>query len=111
MNKQNVEIWSGDTRTLTFTARDYSNDVINLTDATITWRVGFPGRTSVIQKTGAIVSAAAGTFTVSLVNGDTNNLRQRDYQHMAEITQNGGIKTGVRGRFRVLGVIQPYQGS
>lgn len=107
MNKTNVEIWAGDTRTLTFTARDYANNVLDLTDATITWKVGGPGATALIQKTGTPVSPSAGTFSVSLASGDTNALRQRDYWHDATVTVDGSIYTAVRGRFRVLQVVQP----
>lgn len=106
--KTNVEIWAGDVRTLTFTARDYSNAIINLTDATITWKVGRgPGALALIQKTGSIVSAAGGTFSVALAAGDTNTLRQRDYVHDATVTVGGTITTAVRGRFRVNQIVSP----
>lgn len=108
----NIEIWSGDTRTLTFTARDYNNAVLDLTDASIQWKVGRgPGGIALIQKTGAIINPSAGTFSVSLANGDTNTLPQRDYFHEATVTVDGSIITAVRGRFRVYQVVSPMVAS
>jgi hypothetical protein len=106
LNRQHLEVHAGENRTLTLYARDASNVVKNLTGHTLSWRVGrgpFTFDSSpVFTKTGSIVSAAAGTFTVSITPSDTENL-EGDYTHYGVATDgSGNVSAVVGGRFRVL---------
>ena len=102
MNTQHVDMTAGEDRTITFTAKDGTQNVVNLTGATIVWRV--EGRVwsqgMLIQETGTIVSASAGTFSVSLDAADTAYL-SGDYRHIGLVTISGDVQAVVAGRFRV----------
>lgn len=97
---------AGEDRTLTLHARDSVNAVKNLTTCTVAWYVGRsplrPDNThAVISKTGAIVSASAGTFSVSLEASDTQYLNG-DYEHQGWVTDGSSNATlATQGRFRI----------
>lgn len=111
MNLQHFEVNAGEDRTLTVYGRDASNAAVDLTGKTITVYVGRPpnnprSTTAVLTKTGTIVSASAGSFTISIANSDTETLTPGDYQYIAETTTSGGLVAVVaRGRFRILSTI------
>ena len=101
-NVQNFDIVAGETRTLTMYARDPDNAVKSLSGLTVQWRVGNApwdptSESPVLTKTGSIVSAAAGSFTVSLAYDDTYNI-QGDFLHQA-VTSSGLVV--VSGRLHV----------
>lgn len=98
MNIQNLAIVAGDDATLVLTAKDGSQRVKNLTGGTITWALArFLGETAVLSKAGAIVSAAAGTFSIALTDSDTFNL-SGEYVQQAKLTVAGVTTTVVQGR-------------
>lgn len=107
MNRQHLEVVSGENRTLTGYARDSSNAVANLTSKTITVYVGVrpndPDRSgAVFTKTGTVTSASGGIFTFPVTPGDTNNL-EGDYEWQAKTTDgSGNIAVVAQGRFRIL---------
>lgn len=107
MNIQNREIFRGENRTLSFAARDGSNAVASLTSKTVTWRVSEIGSdTPLFSKTGSVVSASAGTFTVAITPTDTDNL-EGDYTHQAITTDaSSNIAVVVAGRLRILPYIE-----
>lgn len=107
MNIQHREISSGENRSLSFAARDGSNAVASLTSKTVTWRVAELGSdVTIFSKTGSVVSAAAGTFTVAITPTDTDAM-VGDYQHQAITTDgSGNIAVVVAGRLRVLPYIE-----
>jgi len=101
-NVQNFDIVAGETCTLTMYARDRNNAVQSLSGLTVQWRVGTPpwdptSDRPVLTKTGSIVSASAGSFTVSLTYDDTYNI-QGDFLHQA-VTSSGLVV--VSGRLHV----------
>lgn len=101
-NVQNFDIAAGETRTLTMYARDADNAVQSLSGLTVQWRVGAPpwdpqSDSPTLTKTGSIVSAAAGSFTVSLTYDDTY-LLEGDFLHQA-VTSSGLVV--VTGRLHV----------
>lgn len=101
-NVQNFDITAGETRTLTMYARDADNAVQSLSGLTVQWRVGAPpwdpsSDSPTLTKTGSIVSAAAGSFTVSLTYDDTY-LLEGDFLHQA-VTSSGLVV--VTGRLHV----------
>lgn len=101
MNFQHVDLVAGEDRTLTFTAKDGVQGVINLSGATIAWKIARPGsRSANLEKTGSIVSAPAGTFTIALTDSDTDGLCG-EYVHEAKVTISGVTTSAVRGWFRV----------
>jgi hypothetical protein len=92
---------AGEDVTLSMTARDATGAILNLTGATIAWKLALnAGDTALVSKTGTIVSAAAGTFTVALVAADTADL-YGDYVHQAIVTISGAVTVGVRGIMRI----------
>lgn len=102
MNLQHLDMVAGEDRTVTFTARDATQATVSLSGATIAWRVGhrYDCDDSIIQKTGTIVSAVNGTFSVSIDAADTDDL-SGDYRHLGLVTIAGDVKAVVSGRFRV----------
>ena len=110
MMVQNLQVFGNTDNTLTLYARNVNNAVQNLTGLTLNWRVGFspedPDNTSpLFTKTGTIVSASAGTFTVAIVADDTEFMRG-DYTHDAVTTDGSGNQAVVTtGRFRVIQIV------
>jgi len=102
MNVQNFDIHSGENRTLSMAARDSANAVASLTSKTVTWRVSeLDGVHPIFSKTGSVVSASAGTFTVAITPTDTADLAG-DYKHQAITTDgSGNIAVVVTGRLRI----------
>ena len=106
-NREHFEVWSGESRTLTMHARDSSNAVKNLAGLTLTCRVGdapnVPWTTSsLFTPATSVVSAADGTFTATIVGGDTSDLHG-EYQHQTT-DQNGVVLT--EGRLRIRRAIE-----
>ncbi len=92
MNVQNFNITAGEVCTLTMYARDRDNAVQSLSGVSVQWRVGKApwdpmSDVPVLTKTATIVSAAAGSFTVSLTYDDSYNI-SGDFQHQA-VTSTG----------------------
>lgn len=101
-NVQNFDMASGESRTFTMYARDADNAVQSLSGLTVQWRVGKPPwdpttTTPTFTKTASIVSAAAGSFTVTLDYNDTYQL-QGDFLHQA-VTSSGLVV--VTGRLHI----------
>lgn len=106
MNVQNIDVTAGESPTITLAARDVNNAVQNLTGFKIAWYVGRgpfdpDNNVSIFTKTGTVVSAALGTFTVPVLSADTVNL-QGTYRHQAWTTDvSGNTALVVDGQFRV----------
>lgn len=101
MNRQHVDLVAGEDRTLSFEARDYLQNVKDITGATISWRMARQlGCDNVLEKTGTITDADDGLFTVTLTDDDTTDL-SGDYEHIANVTIAGVTTAVVYGRFRV----------
>lgn len=105
-NREHCDVYAGEDRTITLHARDSANAAANLTSKTIAWYVGrSPFRPdsdwALITKTGTVVSASAGTFTVAITPSDTRYFNG-DYEHMGKTTDgSGNVAVVVQGRFRV----------
>lgn len=115
---QHLEMTQGDNVTFSLVAKDTQQNVLDLTGATVKWRVGGAlGQQYVIQKTGVLVDPVNGTFTVTLVPSDTTNLvtnynlqnqwwnnttPQEDFVHEGyAVLANGNVRTCVQGRLRI----------
>jgi len=101
-NVQNFDMMSGETRTFTMYGRDSDNAVKSLSGLSVDWRVGHPPwdprrETPTLSKLASIVSASAGSFTVSLEYDDTYQL-EGDFLHQA-ITSSGLVV--VTGRLHI----------
>lgn len=99
---------SGDSATLSMTARDLSDAVVDLTGGTLRWELHAKGcgDADVSKATGGsgitVTDADDGTFTVTLDPGDTTDLRG-EYLHEAQFTSAGGaVTTVVRGRLTII---------
>lgn len=105
-NRQHLDVFAYEDRTPTLYARDPSNNAVSLTGKTIAWYVGRSPldpdcSKAIFSKTGTVVSASAGTFTVPIVPADTRYM-DGDYEHMAKTTDGSGLVAVVcSGRFRV----------
>lgn len=113
MNIQHLDLFAGEDRTPTLSARDSANAPASLTGKTIAWYVGrgplWPDcTTAIFTKTGTIVGAAAGTFTVAVEPEDTQYM-SGDYEHMAvtTVTASGLVAVVTQGRFRVRPALVP----
>lgn len=106
-NKKNFILTMGEDVTLSMTARDKTGAAMDITGATITWRMGRVGEAASLSKTGTIVSASAGTFTVALTDSDTDPTlyRARNYWHQAIVTISGTTTVAVQGKIRFDGAI------
>lgn len=110
-NVQPIDIYAGENRTQVLYARDYLNVPVNLTGMTITWMVGRPPNnpgtlTAVFTLPGTIVNAAAGSFSVPIGPGETENLIAGNYLHQGEtLDASGNIAVVVTGRFRLRALI------
>lgn len=102
-NRQNFFLTMGEDATLSMTARSRSGAVLNLTGATITWRMGVKGKTVVLEKTGSVVSASLGTFTVSLTDSDLDPslYKSRTYSHQTFVTISGTTTMAASGTIRL----------
>lgn len=107
-NLQNFRVSSGEDRTLSLTARTAAGAILDLTGATITWRMSssLPSR-SVLEKTGSIVTAASGTFSVALTDTDTDptTLSPRTYLHRTYVTVSGTTTMACAGKITIEGGI------
>jgi hypothetical protein len=110
-NIEHKNVYAGTNETLTLHARDSANAPANLTSKTIAWYVGrSPWRpdcsNAIFSKTGSVVSASAGTFTVDVAPADTQYLNG-DFEHMAKTTDgSGNVAVVVQGRFRIRPALQ-----
>ncbi len=95
MNQQDLTMLAGENITLTMYARDPSNNVQDLTGQNIVWNVGINIVADVIQPVistiGTVLSATAGSFTVTLEGADTMPL-SGNYLHQAIITTDGSLE-------------------
>lgn len=110
-NVASLDMFAGETRTITLRGRDASNDPFSLTGKTVTFYIGRPplypdDGTAIITKTATVTDAASGTFTVTLAADDTTNMAG-DYEWMAIATSSGAVTVIARGRFRVRPVLSP----
>lgn len=104
MQLQNFTLTAGTDRVLSMKAKTPSGAVLSLTGASITWRLSRAlGGGVVLSKSGTVVSAALGTFTVSLSDADTASLANGNYVHEALITIGSTQYSAVQGAVRVSG--------
>ena len=110
-NLQNFTLTAGEDRTFTMTARDSTGAILDLTGATISWRLVFVRSNQItLTKTGSIVSASVGTFSVSLTDDDTDNLTDGHYTYDAFVTISTTTTNAAQGTIVVSGqrVLQAY---
>ena len=92
-------------RTLSLVARDDTGDILNLTNATLAFRLSRnPGDSATVAKSGSIVSAAAGTYTVALTDADTD--LEGDYCFNTLATISGTDTMCTKGNIRFLNTNQ-----
>lgn len=98
---KNFQIYAGEDRTLSLVARDAAGDILNLTGATLAFRLSTkPGDGATVSATGSIVSAALGTYTVALTDSDTD-IDAGDYTYHVLATISGTDTLCSRGVIRV----------
>lgn len=101
-NRQHFTITAGEDRTLSLVARDAAGAILDLTGATLAFRMSAAqGDTNVVSKSGSIVSAALGTYTVSLSDGDTTALEAGDYVYQVMATISGTSTLCTQGKIRI----------
>lgn len=107
-NLQNFRVTGGEDRTLSMTARTAAGAILDLTGGAITWRMAqrLDGKNA-LEKTGTIVTAASGTFSVALTDTDTDpaTLPPRTYAHRAYVTISGTTTMACGGKITIEGAI------
>ena len=101
---QNVEIWEGEYREIPFTVQDAAGVAVNLTGATLSWRMtrGGPTGTTVLTKTPTVVSAASGTGKITLAEADTVDIGGVTYYHELVVEDSAGhSEVGFIGAFKI----------
>ena len=105
MNLNNFRIAAGEDRTLSFVARDATGAVLVITDGTLTFELlSQRGGVKLFEKAGAIVSGAAGTYTVSLTDSDTDNWASGTRWYRVWATVSGTTTKCNEGRILVDGI-------
>lgn len=104
-NIVNLSLKGGTDKTFTLYARDDSNVPLSLSAATISVRVGRAPATPrsdwpLFTLTGAVVSAAAGTFTAAFTPSATQYMAG-DYYYEGWVTISAALQVAVEGRLRV----------
>jgi len=96
---QNVEMYSGDSKTLNVTVTLTGT----LVGSTIKWSAGMDYVPAVTKTTTAGISiTGATTFTVALLPEDTENL-EGTYLHEAQVTDlSGNVSTVMTGKLKII---------
>lgn len=103
----NLNLTAGEDRTLTLKAKTQTGAILNLTGATITWRMSKnQGGAAALEKAGSIVSASAGTYSVTLLDSETDGL-EGSYIHQGIVTISGTTTVGTQGKVIVQTLNQP----
>lgn len=99
-------LYAGTDRTLSLVARDDSGAILDLTGGTLAFRLArSAGDTALVSKTGSIVSAGSGTYTVALTDGDTDDL-EGDYYYNVLASISGTDTMCTEGVIRFLNLNQ-----
>lgn len=94
-------IFAGTDRTLSLVARDDDGAILNLTGASLAFRLARnPGDSALVSASGSIVGASAGTFTVALTDAQTDDL-DGDYYYSVKATISGTDTMCSEGVIRV----------
>lgn len=98
---KNFVMRAGTDRTLSLVARDDTGAILNLTGATLAFRLTLnEGDTSLVSKSGSITTAASGTYTVALTDSDTTDL-YGDYHYHVLATISGTDTMCSEGTIRI----------
>ena len=94
-DRQHIDIYAGEDRTVTLYARDSSNLPMDLTGYTLAFNVGRrpndpSNMSAVLSYAGTIVSASAGSFSVPIAGSDTGDLFPGNYTHQTNATSSTG---------------------
>lgn len=89
MTRINLEFRRGTTKTFSGVLRDSSGAVVDLTNATMTWRMGeadgIQTRLTLSESDGITVSApTTGAWSITIDPGDTSSLDPRCYIHQGK---------------------------
>lgn len=105
---QNVEMWEGEYKEIPFTVQDADGVAVNLTGATLTWKLcrNGPDSTVLLTKTSgsgiSLVVAASGTAKVTLAEADTADLGGVAYYHELVVKDSSGhSELGFVGSFLI----------
>ncbi len=94
--EQNFRAAIGEDRTLTFTVLDAAGVAVDISTATVEWRMRTHPLSSinVLQISGTSM-ASDGTFDVLITDVLTDSIEPRVYHHSAKVTDAAGIETVV----------------
>lgn len=110
-NIAHIDVYAGEDRTIDLVGRDEFNMPFDLTDRSIAWYVGrSPFRPddsgALISKSGTVIDASLGAFTVPVASYDTTDLNG-DFEHMAIASDSTTRAVICQGRFRIRPTIGP----
>jgi hypothetical protein len=103
MKIQHFTLTAGEDRVLSLTATSATGAVLDITSASMTWRLAKPGGDAIITKTPVVVSGPAGTYTVSLTDTDTDDL-QGTYTYQTRATVSNTTTLCTQGNIKVEGL-------
>ncbi|MDJ0611865.1 MAG: hypothetical protein QNJ67_23030 [Kiloniellales bacterium] len=107
MTRRHLRLRRGTSLSLGVTARRESGAAIDLTGASLAWRIATEDRraTRVVKTLGsgvAVTDGPRGRFTVALAPADTAALRPGTYAHAAEAAEpDGTVSTVLSGRLEL----------
>lgn len=105
MNLDNFRIAAGEDRTLSLTARQATGSVLTITGGTLAFELLTQrGGVKIFETTGTIVSGSAGTYTVALTDGDTENWASGNRWFRVFATVSGTTTKCNEGRILVDGI-------
>jgi len=100
--RDNIDVYKGDDRDLSFFARDPNLNVVDLTGATITMTVFDGDDVAVITKAGTIVTATDGEGLFTLVPVDTSSLDINQYSWKVVVVRSSKTYTSASGVLNLL---------
>lgn len=99
-------LYAGADRTLSLVARDDDGAILNLTGATLAFRLARnAGDSALVSASGSITTAASGTYTVPLTDSQTDDL-DGDYYYSVKATISGTDTMCTEGVIRFLAMNQ-----
>ena len=105
MHIQHFTLTAGEDRTLSLTGTSSSGAALDITSATMTWRLSKAlGTDALVTKTPVVVSGPAGTYTVSLYDSDTTDLASGKYTYQTMATVGTTTTECSRGNIQVSGL-------
>lgn len=104
MKVQHFTLTAGEDRVLSLIATSATGARLDITSATMTWRLSRAGSDALLTKTPVVVSGPSGTYTVSLTDTDTQGLTAGTYAYQTRATVGSTTTLCTQGNIKVEGL-------